>query len=268
MATRQIKPASYSVDQLKSLISSNGGMARTNLYAVTLPPIYAIGDNSSNKQSIIQAEELNILCKGTQLPGRHLTSVEQNVGMQTKKIAYGYQVQDVTLTFVVMNDYKVRKYFDTWQRLAIDYATGYVGYHDDYAKEVVINHLRKGFQVPIYNKDVASDQLSKVPSNIRNRLPDIPGPLGSLIGKDGLRTGEINVDVGTESDVMYQVKLKGAYPTSIATTELNNELDGLVELSVQLSFTNWYDTTEINEGLVGNPIEQFVNGLLNRFNVF
>ena len=250
----------YSVDQLKSLITQSDGMARSNLFAVQLPTIYKSNstEDAFARVPILAPEELNVLCKATQLPGRQLNTVERRVGMQTQKVAYGYQVEDITLTFIVMNNYKIRKYFDAWQRLAVDYANGEVGYHSDYALPVQISQLQKGFSLPIYKVDLFGDTLDKIPSNIVNRLPTLPGPLGDI-----LKTGELDLAFVTGDDVVYSVNLVGAFPTSIASVELNNELDGMVELSVQLSFTNWNDREEVSQGGdKGTGIESFWAGIM------
>jgi hypothetical protein len=156
-----------------------------------------------------------------------------------------------------MNNYKIRKYFDAWQRLAVDYANGEVGYHSDYALPVQISQLQKGFSFPIYKVDIAGDFIDKIPSNIVNRLPTLP-----FVG-DVLRTGELDLAFVTGDDVVYSVNLVGAFPTSIASVELNNELDGMVELSVQLSFTNWNDREEVSQGGdKGTGIESFWAGIM------
>ena len=256
----------FSVDQLKATISASGGLARSNMYAVQLPPIYksdGTGESAFNRELIMPAQELNVLCKGTQLPGRQVTTIDRQIGMQTAKIAYGYQVSDLTLTFVVMNDYKIRKYFDAWQRLAVDYANGEVGYASEYALDVTVSQLRKGWSAAVSEIDVASDFVQKIPSSVRNRLPDIP-----ILG-DVLRTGTIGIDLGTDDKVMYQVKLVGAFPTSIQAVDFVSEQDGMVELSVQLSFTNWHDVAEINEGEEkSGGITSFFTGWLDKFSVF
>jgi len=42
-----------------------------------------------------------------------------------------------------------------------------------------------------------------------------------------------------EYDPVYSCKLIDAFPTSLNAIELNNEQNGLVEVSVQLSYTDW-----------------------------
>ena len=39
--------------------------------------------------------------------------------------------------------------------------------------------------------------------------------------------------------VVYRCKLIDAFPTTVNAIQLNNELDGVTELNIQLSYTNW-----------------------------
>ena len=78
-----------------------------------------------------------------------------------------------------------------------------VGYKRDYAKPVKIHQLRK--------------------------------PIKAL----GTSLGPININVGLGGGTVYSVELIDAFPTTINAVELSNELDGLVQVSVQLSYTNW-----------------------------
>ena len=75
------------IDDFKSQVGRGGGMAMGNLYKIFLPPIG--GD----------AREMNLLCKATSLPGRQILSTEKQMGLYTTKMAYGYAVDDVTLTW-------------------------------------------------------------------------------------------------------------------------------------------------------------------------
>ena len=47
------------------------------------------------------------------------------------------------------------------------------------------------------------------------------------------------INVGLGGGSVYSVELIDAFPTTIGQVELNNELDGLVQINVQLSYTNW-----------------------------
>ena len=145
------------IDDLKSQIGKGGGLAMGNLFKIFLPPL--TGD----------AREMNLLCKATSLPGRQILSTEKQMGLQTTKIAYGHAMEDITLTFLCLNDMKVRKYFEIWQNLAVNQETQEIGYFNDYTHPVIIQHIKKGTAFPLYKKELFD--AGKIPSSIRGRLP-------------------------------------------------------------------------------------------------
>lgn len=198
------------VDDFKSLVSSKGGIARANLFTVALPGL----------PGIATTEEMNLLCKDVVLPGRQVTTRERTIGLTTRKMAYGYLVEDVSLTFHVLNDYGVKEYFETWQNLAVDQNTYEIGYKKDYSFDVKINQIHKGSGAGV----VATNQLAK-------------------------------------DEVIYSCVLEEAFPTTMNSIQLNNELDGILELNVQLSYTNWRSATTSQETiniLNGSLISQFL----------
>lgn len=194
---------SVRIDDFKSAISS--GIARTNLYSVELP-------NFSGAGIFPNTTELNLLCKGVSLPGRQIVTNERNIGTVNEKMAYGYAVDDLSLTFHVTNTYGLKRYFDYWQNLVFDqdahelnFKKGVLGY----SKQVVINQL---------SKKASGIVLANSPFN------DIQQSLYPFSG-------------GTE--IIYSCVLDEAFPTTVNAIELSNDADGLVELNVQLSYTNW-----------------------------
>jgi hypothetical protein len=133
--------------------------------------------------------------------------------MEFSKVAYGYAVDDVTMSFVALNDYGTRKYFDEWRSQILDEKGQTVAYKNDYAKSVKIHQLRK--------------------------------PIKAL----GASLGPININIGLGGGSVYSVELLEAFPTTIGQIELNNELDGLVQINVTLSYTNW-QTTSSGQGWI------------------
>jgi len=176
------------VDDFKSLVSNKGGIARANLFSVSLPGL----------PGIATSEEMNLLCKDVNLPGRQVVTRERTIGLTTRKMAYGYLIDDVSMTFHVMNDYGVKEYFETWQNLAVDQNTYEIGYKKDYSFDVKINQIKKGTGTGV----TATNQLSS-------------------------------------DEIIYSCVLEEAFPTTMNAIQLNNELDGILELNVQLSYTNW-----------------------------
>ena len=102
-----------SVDELKALVNTKLGFARPNRFLVTLPSFGGGGllgiftDGASPR-------ELNILCSNASLPSKVVLTNDRRIGMEYQKMAYSYAVDDVSMTFYLMNDYGVKEYFDTW----------------------------------------------------------------------------------------------------------------------------------------------------------
>ena len=231
----------FRIDDFKSQVGASGGFAMGNMFKVFLPPLTG------------NMREMNLLCKAASMPGRQITSTEKQIGLQTSKVAYGYAVEDVTLTFHVMNDYKVRRYFETWQKLAVNDDTGEIGYYNDYTHPVVIQAIRKGVGFPLKKKRLFD--AGKIPSSIRGRLPRL-GPID-------LAQGEFDLNAITGDDIAYTCILDKAYPTTMNAIELSD--DGqLLELSVQLSYKNWRSKpgdggdSQFLEGLAGELIRKFL----------
>lgn len=195
------------IEEFKGLISSKGGMARTNLFQVILPSIP--GAN-------ITPGEINLLCSSVSLPGRQVQTIERQIGTKVEKIANGAVVDDVTFTFRVLNDYGIKKYFEQWQKIAYDPNTYQIGYKSDYGKQVVINQLKKGQGFPLFDASTVLFPKSAFPININ-----------------------LDINLVSSSMVINQTKLFGAWPVTINAVDLNNEQDGLVEYTVQLAYTRW-----------------------------
>lgn len=205
----------FRLDDFKALVSKGGGLAKPNLFNIYLP---SLGGNT---------RDLNLLCKAAALPGRQITSTDYQIGTPLIKVANGYAVTDITLTFYVLNDFAVKEYFDTWQKLAHD---GYeIGYYNDYVKPVVVQQLTRVPSIPLLKKKLFNTE--DVPSFILNRLP--------TIGPFDLSQGEFDLNLTLGSEPVYTVLLHEAYPTTVGELQLVSEQDGIHELQVQLSYKNW-----------------------------
>lgn len=207
------------IDDLKGIVSNKDGFARSNVFRVELPTLPGA-----------TKEEINLLCLDANLPGRQIVTRERTIGITTKKMAYGYLSEDVSMTFRVLNDYGIRQYFETWQNLAVNQTTKEIGYKKDYSFPVKIQQLKKGVGFPVYNKKLGIFQL--------------------------------NVDFITREDIVYEVELIDAFPTTMNAIQFNNDQDGLVDLNVQLSYTNWKSNfTEPSNSV----LDVFLGTLLSRF---
>lgn len=196
------------ISELKALASVTFGFARSNNFLVELPSIGGIPGTSAG-----QKRELNLLCKNATLPGKQILTSDRIIGMQAEKVVYGYAVPDINLTFYAMNDYFIRKYFDGWVGLMLNEDNGLVGYKKPSGYG--------GYRSTGYAAAVKIHQLRKPQIGLNANV------------------GPIQVNVGAGGGSVYSIELEDAFPTTINSVEFSNDLDGLVEVSVQFSYTKW-----------------------------
>lgn len=215
-----------SIESLKSIVSLKGGIARQNVYRVFLPSI---------EGSNIGGSEVNALCTNVNLPGRQILTQERVIGLKREKVANGFASDDINISFLLLNDYGIKDYFEAWQNQVVNPGTYEVGYKSDYSKLVRIQQLKRGFAIP----------------------PELVGILDSPIAT----LFDLGTDSSITDSVVYECLLLNAFPTTMSAVELNNELDGFLQVNIQLSYTNWFSRnrdfnllTRVVEDLVGSGV--------------
>jgi len=209
-----------SIESIKGLISAKRGLARPNAYAVVLPSFPGA-----------TSREVNLLCTNVNLPGRQVLTYDHVIGNRREKVAYGAASEDLSLSFLLLNDYGVKRYFEEWARLAFDPDTYQIGYKNEYARDIQVHQLQTGVGLPVYSTPLG---IPTLPSNVQNRLP--------TVGPFDLAQGQFDLDFLTPAKIVYSCKMFEAFPTTIESIPLTNELDGIVEFRVQLSYTKWQST--------------------------
>lgn len=208
------------IEELKGKIISKNGMAFSNQFSVELPD--TVGKTRITKLKGIDKRTANILCKTVSMPGKQIATIDRQIGIYNEKVVNGFAVDDVTMTFYALNDYGIRKYFDNWRSVMIgDSKTmasggmqnGEIAYKSDYVASVKIHQLSK---------------------------PQV---------RVGFDLGPLNVDFDLLGNSIYSVDLIDAFPTTISSIELGNDLDSLVEVSVTFSFTNWITIKDERAGI-------------------
>lgn len=213
------------IEELKGKLVSKNGMAMSNQYSVELPS--EVGGDYVTKLNGMSGKTANLLCKSVSMPGKQILTIDRQMGIFNEKVVNGFAVEDVNMTFYALNDYGARKYFDQWRSAMLgEYDTpaaqpqedgdegpkpplptplpkGTVGYKDDYVASIKIHQLRKP------------------------------------IARVGFDVGPFSVDFDLLGASIYSVELIDAFPTTITSIELTNEADGLVEINVTFSYTNW-----------------------------
>lgn len=183
-----------SINELKALASRKGGFAQSSQYLVKLPSL-----------GFFNSRDLNLMCKATSIPGRQILTSDRKIGIKDTKVAYGYALDPLAMTFQVMNDYGVRTYFEVWQNNIINQSTQSPRYKSDYTHDVQIVQLKKGVGI------------------------DTDLKLGPFI---------LDIDIFKSANVVYECTLLNAFPTTITESALTQD-GALVELTVNFEYDNW-----------------------------
>ena len=201
------------IDEFKSLVSSSGGLAKQNLYYVKLPRV-EIGDADPSY-------ELGLFCTNIDVPSRQITTVDRMVGTSAQKVASGYVNPSLNATFRVMNDQRVREYFEQWQRFVLpeynDAAENRfeAKYPDTYMKPLHIYQLERGQSFPLLDKqfDVSL------------------GPVNLNFG--------IDIDIGTNVKSTYHWIIERAFPVSISAEPFGDEANQISTITIEFAYNKW-----------------------------
>lgn len=240
--------AGFGIETLKAQITQSGGLAMKNQFMVELPQLESFP---------MDIRELDVMCLTTSLPGRQVMSQEVTVGTTQRKIANGFATTDMSMTFLVANNHMIRQYFEAWQNEAHDQTEKTVGYFEDYTYDVKIHTIERGLRLALFKKQLGF--MDNVPSVIKNRLPDL-GPVD-------LSQGEIDLGASFPMKQTYTCTLFECYPTSLQEQTLSSSDEGYMELTVQLSYTDFEskagEFTSEGESF-GRGVAGAVGGLIGR----
>ena len=151
------------IDNLKSMISKKGGVAPTNRFNVIFtPPQQAL--LNINAQSIISSaisgtfdlknlindpRDISLLCESVNLPGRALSTFQNSTGLQVNDFPYTFIDENITMSFIVTNDYYIKLLFDAWLKGVFNEDSYQVGYKSDYSTDIIIQPLNQK-DIPVY----------------------------------------------------------------------------------------------------------------------
>jgi hypothetical protein len=150
-----------SIDTLKSTINRRGGVARPNRFGVYIThPSKNINSllnfNPANLLSnLISGQGVNIgdfiqdprdmflLCRNVTMPGKRISTTEATHNHHLSKKPYSAVTDEVTMSFMLTNDYYIKKYFDMWQEMIIDTSREHYKtfYKSEYTTDVLIQQL-------------------------------------------------------------------------------------------------------------------------------
>ena len=150
-----------SIDTLKSTINRRGCVARPNRFGVYIThPSKNINSllnfNPANLLSnLISGQGVNIgdfiqdprdmflLCRNVTMPGKRISTTEATHNHHLSKKPYSAVTDEVTMSFMLTNDYYIKKYFDMWQEMIIDTSREHYKtfYKSEYTTDVIIQQL-------------------------------------------------------------------------------------------------------------------------------
>ena len=209
-----------SIDKLKSVITSRGGMARKNRYNVFFtPPSMSLfnidpqailsnvltGQDVSVGTLVNDPRDISLLCDSVTLPGRSLSTMEYQDQFQVIKMPYTFVDSEVSFSFLLTKDYYMKRIFDNWIDGIINAkdAEGNVvpyqlGYKKDYSTDIVIQQLDEE-DVPVYGVKLINafpinigdielgnaneNEFSKVEITFGYDKYEVEGPLSSTVSQ-------------------------------------------------------------------------------------
>jgi hypothetical protein len=144
-----------SIDSFKSIVGKRGGLAKANRFItiftppsqslLNLNPIDIVGrvaNDTFNARSLISdPRDIAFLCESTQMPGRNLNTLDFAAEKETLKIPNGFIDDDVTMTFLLTNDFYMKDMMEGWMSSIIDTENYVAGYKKNYQTDIVIQQL-------------------------------------------------------------------------------------------------------------------------------
>ena len=135
---------SFSTKDLRSAISAGGGPIHTNRWDITLPSISGANPGGGTTEGGGNNKAVQRLCTAVRLPGKSLTTLDRQIGLEPIKVGSGYTYAPVSMTFYLTNDYSARQYWQAWMDMIVNPRPPYsAGFHSEYAQPITIKQLDK-----------------------------------------------------------------------------------------------------------------------------
>ena len=133
-----------------STLSSSGGYARPNRYLVEFTPPKGFRDyfqaalrtGTTNTAGWgFDFPKIGLLCSSVSVPQKTLQTYEHKQLGVSYRVPHSLLFDPIILTFYVDGDFEVRRFFEAWQGMIVDYNSAIVSFYDDYVADVVVSVL-------------------------------------------------------------------------------------------------------------------------------
>ena len=164
--------AVFGIETLKSKI---GSFAKGNRYNVSFSGLPTGLDTGVN-------DNLQYLCESVSLPTKGIASNAQDIYGPPREIPYRETFTEAALSFILDDNFTVKRFFDKWQENIINVETGNVSYWNDFVATINITRLSNDAS----NFEIATD---KYKIELREAYPSAVGEiaLGHTMGGDVLK---------------------------------------------------------------------------------
>ena len=126
--------AIFGIEKLKAAVSNLGGFAKGNRYNVTFTDLPTGLSTTVN-------ENLQYLCESVSLPTKGIASNPQDIYGPPREIPYRETFTEAALSFILDDNFTVKRFFDKWQENIINVETGNVSYWNDFVATINITRL-------------------------------------------------------------------------------------------------------------------------------
>ena len=163
MATLLDNLLGKSIDNLKTSLIKHSGVAHENRFSVNFAPpdqtlfnldlrniITSFVSKTFKPKSLLNSgPDITILCESCSLPGRQIMTLDYQSEKHAVKRPYSFFNEEVNFTFLLTNDYYMKKMFDKWSEQIMGFSNYRLNYLKDFVVPVTISQLNKK-NLPIY----------------------------------------------------------------------------------------------------------------------
>jgi len=150
-------------DRLLTTINKKGGISESHRFNVMFKPpdtsllnidleqiiTSAVSGSFEPKSLINDPRDISLLCRSVNMPGRQIQTIEFQANKKVIKVPSGIINDEVNMSFLLTNDYHVKKMFENWMHNIFNVEDYYVNYIEDFSVDVIIQQLDKN-DIPVY----------------------------------------------------------------------------------------------------------------------
>ena len=220
------------------------GFARPSYFAVmiTLPTALA---------GRFGVTGLPLRIESASFPSRGLLTADQRYYGPTRRIPYGYAVQDLSLNIILSEDMVEREIFSAWQDLVIGksrttrestaiFDAGYYKTGVDGASVELMSYATSPLSQGKGNAPTIFTQTRKILSDVGIDTSKITNPRGfdlpKVLSKNKALSEVLNLGQDRNIDSVYTVKLIEPFPNNVADLPLNWSADGYSSMTVTMQY--------------------------------